>query len=57
MQAVRHDTSKTAFAFATHVVWMHFRLIEESALLAIIVLWHAHGQQAFDLFSAGSEAA
>ena len=59
MQAVRRDTSKTVFAFASHVVWMHFRMIEESAfqLLAIIVLWHAHRQQALDLFSAGSEAA
>ncbi len=57
MQAVRRGSSKTVFAFATHVLWMLFRLIEGSALLAIIMLWHAHRQQAFDLLSAGSEAA
>jgi len=41
-------------SFAIHVFWIHFR---DLLCLLIIMLWHAHHQQAFDLFSAGSEAA
>lgn len=57
MQAVQRATSKPVFAFASHVNWMHFRLIEESALLAVIKLWRAHCKQAFEPLSAGSETA